>query len=261
MSKAATAGPICVIPARMASSRYPGKPLIPMLGLPLVLHVYERCRLYGGFSSVLIATCDEAIRAAAEAYGAPAVMTATSHERCTDRVGEAVAAYCPDLPDDALIVMVQGDEVLVSPEMIKDVIDAQARTGAPVVNLGSRLSRTEDHDSPDTVKVVAAADGRALCFSRAPIPSRARTDRVPMYQQTGIMAFTKGFLNRFAALPQTPLEIAESVDMLRALEHGIAVYVVFTETETIGVDTPADKIRGEEMLTADPFTRRYLKAS
>ena len=254
-------GPICIIPARMASKRFPGKPLVPLLGLPLVLHVYERCRLYEGFSDVVIATCDEDIRAAAEAHGAPAVMTADTHERCTDRVEEAVGKHFPDMPNDTMIVMVQGDEVLVSPEMITDVIEAQARTGASVVNLGSKLSRTEDHDSPDTVKVVAGTDGQALCFSRAPIPSRSQTGDVPMYQQTGVMAFTKEFLDQFATLAPTPLEIAESVDMLRVLEHGIALYVVFTETETLGIDTPEDKIRGEELLAADPFTGCYLDVS
>jgi len=250
--------PICIIPARMGSSRYPGKPLEPMLGLALVLHVYERCRLYPGFSEVIIATCDEEIMAAAKAHGAPAVMTAASHERCTDRVEEAIAARYPAMADDALIVMVQGDEVLVSPQMIADVVDAQKKTGAPVVNLGSRLSRTEDHDDPNTVKVVAAPDGRALCFSRAPIPSRARSADIPMYQQTGVMAFTAGFLKRFSSLEQTPLEIIEAVDMLRVLEHGMDLYVVFTETETIGVDTPADLARGEQLLRDEPLTRQYM---
>ena len=254
-------GPVCIIPARMESSRFPGKPLVPLLGLPLVLHVYERCRLYEGFSDVLIATCDEDIRAVAETHGATVVMTADTHDRCTDRVEEAIGIHCPDVPDDTVIVMVQGDEVLVSPEMISGVIEAQARTGVTVVNLGSRLSRTEDHDSPDTVKVVAGTDGQALCFSRAPIPSRSQTGNVPMYQQTGVMAFTKGFLDQFADLARTPLEIAESVDMLRVLEHGIALHVVFTETETLGIDTPEDKIRGEDLLAADPLTERYLKVS
>jgi len=250
--------PVCVIPARMGSSRYPGKPLEPMLGLPLVMHVYERCRLYPGFSEVIIATCDDEIMAVAERHGAPAVMTANSHDRCTDRVEEAVKARYPDMADDAVVVMVQGDEVLVSPKMIADIIDAQTRTGAPVVNLGSRLSRIEDHDDPNTVKVVAAPDGRALCFSRSPIPSRSRCGDVPMNQQTGVMAFTFGFLKRFSSLPQTPLEIIEAVDMLRVLEHGMDLYVAFTETETIGVDTPADLARGERLLRDEPLTRRYM---
>ena len=251
--------PVCVIPARMGSSRYPGKPLEPMLGLPLVLHVYERCKLYPGFSEVLIATCDEEIEIAAERHGASTVMTADTHDRCTDRVEEAVQVCYPQMADNAVVVMVQGDEVLVSPQMITDVIDAQTRTGAPVVNLGSRLLRAEDHDDPNTVKVVTAPDGRALCFSRAPIPSRSRGDNVPMYQQTGVMAFTFGFLKRFSSLEQTPLEIIEAVDMLRVLEHGIDLYMAVTETETIGIDTPADLARGEQLLRDEPLTRQYLE--
>ncbi len=250
--------PVCVIPARMGSSRYPGKPLEPMLGLALVLHVFERCRLYPDFSEVVIATCDEEIKLVAERHGAPVVMTADSHERCTDRVQEAIESRYPDMADDALVVMIQGDEVLVSPKMIADVVDAQRKTGAPVVNFGSRLARTEDHDDPNTVKVLAAPDGRALCFSRAPIPSRSRSKDVPMYQQTGIMAFTAGFLKSFSSLPQTPLEIIEAIDMLRVLEHGMDLYVAFTETETIGVDTPADLARGEQLLRNEPLTRQYM---
>ena len=250
--------PVCVIPARMGSSRYPGKPLEPLLGLALVLHVYERCRLYPEFSEVVIATSDEEIKVAAERHGTMVVMTADSHERCTDRVQEAVEARYPDMADDAVVVMVQGDEVLVSPKMIADVVDAQAKTGAPVVNLGSCLRRAEDHDDPNTVKVVAAPDGRALCFSRAPIPSRSRSKDVPMYQQTGVMAFTFDFLKRFSSLPQTPLEIIEAIDMLRVLEHNMDLYMAFTETETLGVDTPADLARGEQLLRYEPLTRQYL---
>lgn len=250
--------PICVIPARMGSSRFPGKPLAPMLGLALVLHVYERCKLYNGFSEVLIATCDEEIKAACDAHGAPVVMTADTHERCTDRVQEAVERKYPGMADDQIIIMVQGDEVLVSPRMIGDIVDAQKKSGAPVVNLGSRLSATKDHDDPNTVKVIAAPNGRALAFSRAPIPSRSRADEVPMFQQTGVMAFTYGFLREFAKLPQTPLEILEAIDMLRVLEHGMDLYVVFTETETIGVDTPTDLERGEQCLRDEPLTLQYL---
>ncbi len=250
--------PICVIPARMGSSRYPGKPLEPLLGLALVLHVYERCRLYAGFAEVLIATCDDEIKRACEAHGAPVVMTADSHERCTDRVQEAIEIEYPDMDDGRLIIMVQGDEVLVSPKMISDIIEAQSRSGAPVVNLGSRLYSTADHDDPNTVKVIAAPDGKALAFSRAAIPSRARADDVPMFQQTGVMAFTYGFLRQFSSLEQTPLEILEAVDMLRVLEHGMDLYVVFTDTETIGVDTPADLKRGEQRLRDEPLTQQYL---
>lgn len=248
---------VCIIPARMQSSRFPGKPLKPLLGLPLILHIYERCRRYDGFERTVVATCDAEIKTVVENHGGQAVMTADTHERCTDRVEEALANMRLDLADADLVVMVQGDEVLVTPEMIAGVMAAQERTGAEVVNLGSRLHRAEDHDDPNTVKMVAAPDGRGLFFSRAPIPSRARAEDAPAYQQTGVMAFTYRFLKRFSSLSPTPLEIVESVDMLRVIEHGLPVYAVFTERETLGVDTEADLKRGEELLAADPLTARY----
>ncbi|MEQ9325778.1 MAG: 3-deoxy-manno-octulosonate cytidylyltransferase [Rhodospirillales bacterium] len=249
---------VCVIPARMGSSRYPGKPLAPLLGLPLVLHVLDRCRLYEKFDAVVVATCDTEILDAVEAHGGRAVMTADTHERCTDRTEEAIDELFPDLADDAIVVMVQGDEILVSPDMIAQVADAFVKADADVVNLASRLYTDADHDDPNTVKVVAAPDGRALYFSRSPIPSRARVKEVAAYQQTGIIAFTKGFLKTFSELPQTPLEKIESCDMMRVVEHGRDIRLVHTETETIGVDTPADLRRAEGRLRDDSYTARYM---
>jgi len=253
---------ICVIPARMGSSRYPGKPLEKLLGLPLVLHVYARCRLYDGFERVCIATCDEEIADAAEAYGAEAVMTADTHERCTDRVSEAVGHLNLGLSDTDLVLMVQGDEILMAPDMARDVAESFRQSGAPVVNIASPITRAEDHDDPNVVKVVARPDGGALYFSRAPIPSRTfQADvpqAIPMYQQTGVIGFSAPFLDRFAELFPTPLEQRESVDMLRVLEHGLDVQMVFTDHETIGVDTPADRDRAEIILRTDPVTKMYL---
>jgi len=252
--------PICIIPARMASSRFPGKPLEPLLGLALVMHVYERCRLSSALGRVVIATCDEEIRAAAEARGCEVVMTADTHPGCVDRTEEAISKIADDLDDGTLVLMVQGDEVLVSPKMIDEVVAAHRDSGAPVVNLASRLANAADHDNPNCVKVAAAPDGRALFFSRSPIPSRARTDEVPMYQQTGVIGFSKSFLYEFGRLTRTPLEIAEGIDMLRTLEHGYPIQLVFTDTETIGVDTPADLARAEGVLREDESTAKYLGA-
>ena len=249
---------VCVIPARMASSRYPGKPLEPLLGLPLVLHVWHRCRLCDGFERVVVATCDEAIRGAVAAAGGEVVMTADTHDRATDRTREAVAALGLGLADDDLVVMVQGDEALVAPAMVQAIVEAYGRDRPAVVNLGTRLYRGEDFSDPNAVKVVADPAGRVLYFSRAPIPSHARDASAPVYQQTGIMGFAAGFLDRFGSLPQTPLEITESVDMLRVLEHGLPVVLARSETETVGVDTPADRTRAEAMLRDDPLTARYL---
>ena len=249
---------VCVIPARMGSARFPGKPLAPLLGMPLVLHVWNRCRLCQGFERVIVATCDAEIRAAVEASGGEAVMTATTHERATDRTQEAVALLDLSLADDDFVLMVQGDEVLMAPAMADEMLAAYSRGRPPVINLAARLHRTEDYEDANTVKVVAAPDGRALYFSRAPIPSRARAADLQAFQQTGVIGFSWSFLRRFSELPQTPLEKTESVDMLRVIEHGYDIQLVFTDSETIGVDTEADRVRAEELLRTDPVTRRYL---
>lgn len=252
---------LCIIPARMASSRFPGKPLEPLLGLALVLHVFERCQLCPELERVVIATCDEEIRDAARAHGAETVMTADSHPGCVDRTDEAVAAIGGDLADDDLVLMVQGDEIMVGPEMLTDMVRAYADGSPPVVNLASRLYRDEDHKDPNTVKVVSDPHGRALYFSRAPIPSAYRVDDpagLPVYQQTGIIGFSKSFVHAFGGMERTPLEEAERIDMLRVIEHGLPVRIVHTQTETIGVDTPADLARAEKILAQDPTAKKYL---
>jgi 3-deoxy-manno-octulosonate cytidylyltransferase (CMP-KDO synthetase) len=249
---------ICVIPARMASSRFPDKPLKPMLGMPLLLHVWHRCRLYEGFERVVVATCDEAIHDAVTAAGGESVMTADTHERATDRTAEAVSRLKLGLMADDLVVMVQGDEALMSPDMAGQVVDAYRASRPAVVNLCSRIYRVEDHDNINNVKVVAAPNGDALYFSRAAIPSRARGSSFPMYLQTGVIGFAAEFLDEFARLTPTPLEKIESVDMLRVLEHGRRIKLVFTEREAFGVDTPDDMSRAAEILRHDPFTARYL---
>lgn len=256
-------GPICVIPARMGSSRFPGKPMATISGLPMILHVYERCRLYENFDRVIVATCDDVIYNAVDAHGGEAVMTQDTHERCTDRVEEAIKNLSLDDDPDRQVVMVQGDEALMTPEMAGDVVDSFGANDAVVVNLVSRLYNETDHDDPNTVKVVAAPDGRALYYSRAPIPSRYRvtnTQDMPLYQQTGVMGFSAGFLKEFSALPQTPLEIIESIDMMRVIEHGRTIQFVYTERETVSVDTPNDLARAEAILAQDPLTKTYLRS-
>jgi 3-deoxy-manno-octulosonate cytidylyltransferase (CMP-KDO synthetase) len=252
---------ICVIPARLGSSRYPGKPLAALLGIPLVLHVWHRCCLSREFERVVVATCDAEIADAVTAAGGEAVMTSRSHERATDRTQEAVEKMRLDLSSEDFVLMVQGDEVLVNPEMTDRMVGIYKDTRPDVVNLVSRLYRPEDQDDPNTVKVVAAPNGNALYFSRAPIPSRARSKSSAAYQQTGVIGFSWEFLKKFSTLPQTPLEIAESVDMLRVLEHGFPLKLVFTDVETIGVDTPEDLSRAEVVLSTDEFTASYLETA
>jgi len=250
---------VCIIPARMASSRFPGKPLVGLLGLPLVLHVWHRCRLARGLDRVVVATCDQEIFDAVVAAGGEAVMTGDHHPGCVDRTVEAVATLGVAPRDEDLVLMVQGDEVLVTPAMIEQMLRAYADSPAPVVNLASLILSEADHDDHNCVKVCAAPDGRALFFSRSPIPSRSRAKSFPpVYQQTGVIGFARGFLDTFGRLPRSPLEQIEQIDMLRTLEHGYAIRIVVTERETIGVDTPADRDRAETILRADPTTAAYL---
>jgi len=244
----------------MGSSRFPGKPLKKLLGISLIQHVFSRCRLCKGFERVVVATCDSEIADDIRSIGGEAVMTADTHERATDRVEEAIDKLALGLADDDLALMVQGDEILVTPKLLDEMIEAFSKTRPSVVNLVSRLYRNEDHQDPNTVKVALAQDGRILYFSRAPIPSRARMPDAPIYQQTGVIAFRAEFLKRFSRLPQTPLEKIESCDMIRVVEHGLPITAVVTEFETIGVDTEADRARAEQLLAKDAVTNLYAGA-
>lgn len=252
---------ICVIPARMASSRFPGKPLARLLGMTMIEHIFHRARLCRDLDRVVVATCDKEIADVVIAIGGEAVITANTHERCTDRTEEAIVNLELDLADDDMVLMLQGDEIMVTPAMLSDMVHQFEATGADAMNLVSRIYSDIDHRDPNTVKAVFAPDHRILYMSRAAIPSTARVAQVPMYQQTGIMAFKAAFLRRYSTLPQTPLEKIESCDMMRVVEHGLTIYAVPTDTETIGVDTEADRARAEERLQADPTTALYLKAT
>jgi 3-deoxy-manno-octulosonate cytidylyltransferase (CMP-KDO synthetase) len=237
-----------VIPARMASSRYPGKPLVPIMGLPMVEHVRRRALLADGIDLVVVATCDESIKQAVENFGGHAVMTKDTHERCTDRVEEAMER----LPGE-IVAMVQGDEPLLSPGAVSQVVQPlRDDPGLEVVNLLSPLESVSDYANPNIVKAVCDLNGHVIYLTRAPVPHFRQPGVVPVYRQTGIMAFRAGFLTRFSALPETALEKAESVDMLRVIEHGIRIKGVLVEYVTLGVDQPGDVELIETALRSVP---------
>jgi len=240
-----------VVPARMASSRFPGKPLVRILGVPMVEHVRRRALLADGVGEVIVATCDRSIFDAVTAAGGRAVMTADTHERCTDRVAEAMLS----LPGD-VIVMVQGDEPLLVPDAVAKA--AQPLLDGPGVvctNLLSPLESDADLANPNIVKAACAQDGRVLFLSRGPIPFyRTRID-CPIFRQTGIMAFRASLLRAYSALPKTPFERAEAVDMLRLLEHGLTIHGVLVNYPTIGVDRPEDVPVVEAWLRGNPHQK------
>ena len=245
---------VAIVPARMASSRFPGKPLVPLLGIPMVEHVRRRAALAeAGVDEVVVATCDVSIHDAVVAAGGRAVMTADTHERCTERIEEASRSI-----DAAIIVMVQGDEPLLLPEAIGQIAAPLVADPSVVcTNLLSPLESDEDRGNPDIVKAACAVNGDILYFSRSAIPLFRRRVDVPVYRQTGIMAFRSTLLRRYATLPETPLERAESVDMLRLIEHGIAIRGVRVGYQTIGVDRP-EHVPGVERLLREDATQRAL---
>lgn len=246
---------VVIVPARMASSRFPGKPLVALHGLPMVEHVRRRAALpEAGVDEVIVATCDVSIRDAVAAAGGTAVMTADTHERCTDRIEEAARAI-----DAGIVVMVQGDEPLLLPEAVRQIAAPLVEDPSIVcTNLLSPLESDDDRRNPDIVKAACALDGGVMYFSRAPIPLFRSAGAVPVYRQTGIMAFRMDLLRRYATLRETPLERAESVDMFRLLEHGYRIRGVRVAYRTVGVDRPEDVPGVERLLREDPVQRTLL---
>jgi 3-deoxy-manno-octulosonate cytidylyltransferase (CMP-KDO synthetase) len=249
---------VAIIPARMGSSRFPGKPLAPILGCPMIEHVYRRALVCQGLDEVYVATCDAEIFESVKSFGGRAMMTASTHERASDRVAEAAA----DLDVD-VVVMIQGDEPMTHPQMIADSL-TPFHSGDPdiaCVNLTARITSQEEFEDPNTIKVVMDRTGFALYMSREPIPTRQiqDLDRIPAFKQVCIIPFTAAALQEFSRLAPTPLEIAESVDMMRFIEHGRKVKMVETSFATHAVDTPADLTYVEGLLAKDPLTRKYLK--
>lgn len=246
---------IAIIPARMDSTRFPGKPLADILGLPMIEHVRRRVALCKLFSKVVVATCDQEILDAVKKYGGEAVMTADTHERCTDRVAEAAL-----LNDADVIVNVQGDEPLVNPEVFEPLITPLLREPKlQCTNLMTPITDDEEFNNANVVKTVCDSEGNALYFSREPIPSGLKTGgkTLKKFKQLGIYAFRSDFLKTFTKLDPTPLEQVESVDMLRVVEHGYKVRMVESGFRVIGVDTPDDLKRVISLMKTDEFFKLY----
>ncbi len=251
---------IAIIPARMAASRFPGKPMASINGMPMIGHCYHRTRLAPGVAAAYVATCDEEIAEYVRSIGGSAVMTARSHTRATTRTAEAmdhIEAATGERVD--VVVMVQGDEPLIRPETIGETLKHFSDPAVDIVNIMSRLRSYDEFADRNNVKVVVNHNNDALYFSREPIPSPWRgIAGVPMFQQTGIIAFRRDVLRRVNAMPETRLEQIESVDMNRVLETGGRVRMVPTEAVTISVDTPAELEAAGTLMTDDPTTARYL---
>lgn len=252
---------VAIIPARMGSTRFPGKPMAPMLGMPMIGHVYLRTAMSEILSDCWVATCDEEIKDYIESIGGKAVMTADTHERCSDRTAEAMLKIEKSTGKKVdIAVMVQGDEPLVTPEMIDASVKAlQAAPDAGVACLMGKIESDEEFEDPNEIKVVVGKDNRALYMSREPIPTAKRGHTTgPRLKQICIIPFTREYLLRFNDLAPTGLEIAESVDLNRCLEHGDRVQMAFTEQVMASVDTPGDLQYAEEIMRRDPLVKKYI---
>ena len=241
-----------IIPARYASTRLPGKPLAPVGGKPLVQWVYDRAKASGA-KHVVIATDDERIRAAAESFGAQVCMTATSHASGTERIGEVIRTL--SIPDDEIVVNLQGDEPLMPPELIRAVAGRLADD--PTVDVSTAacpITSNEDFLNPNIVKVVCNNHGHALLFSRASIPwPRDHLDQVPRnaLRHIGIYGYRAGFVAQYLAWPPSLLEQTEQLEQLRILWHGGRIAVAITDEASaprVSVDTPADLETIRELL-------------
>jgi 3-deoxy-manno-octulosonate cytidylyltransferase (CMP-KDO synthetase) len=233
-----------IIPARYGASRFPGKPLAELAGQPLIAHVIRRAQAARGVDVVAVATDDERIGHAAEAAGAKAILTGPAATG-TDRVAEAARRLAPR-PE--LIVNLQGDEPLIEPAAIETLVEAMRASGAEMGTLARPLEAGE-LERTQVVKVVTDLQGNALYFSRAAIPHRRAGGASPLARaHVGIYAFTAAFLERFTTLPPGRLEAEESLEQLRALEHGFRIRVADTAYRGFGIDTPEDLERARALL-------------
>ncbi|HYG99821.1 MAG TPA: 3-deoxy-manno-octulosonate cytidylyltransferase [Terriglobales bacterium] len=234
---------IAIIPARLASTRLPRKPLREINGRPMLGWVYEAARSSDLLQDVIVATDSEEIMEVCRRHGWHARMTSTAHRSGTDRVHEVACGVEADV-----YVNVQGDEPLTRPEHISALLSVMSLPGVQVGTLKTPC-KTEDVNNPNAVKVVTAADGRALYFSRATIPhDRDRSGTVRYFKHLGFYAYTREALDRFCSLPESELERSERLEQLRFLENGIAIHVAETPFDTVGVDTEADVERVKNLM-------------
>lgn len=237
---------LCVIPARYSSTRLPGKPLAMIAGKPMIERVYERAKQAKRPTAVLVATDHELVYQAVQDFGGQVMMTSPTHPTGTDRLAEVAQEH----PEADIIINVQGDEPLIAPEVI-DLL-AGAFDQDPELNMATLMTEMDksEYNLPSAVKVVASLAGYALYFSRSLIPyprnSKLPGGSLPVYKHIGIYAYRRDFLLNYAAMAPTPLEQTESLEQLRALEHGYKIKVLKTDFKSIGVDTPEDLAKVNE---------------
>ena len=252
---------VAVIPARMASSRFPGKPMALIHGIPMIGHCFYRVSRCRDIEQTYVATCDSQIFEYIESIGGQAVMTSDKHERASDRASEAMLKIEEKSGKKTdILVMVQGDEPMDTPQMIHDALTPMLEDSKiDVVNLMGEIKTNHEFEDPNTVKVVVDPNNYAIYFSREPIPSRKKgTGHVPMRKQICIIPFRRDYLLKFNSIDETPLEVVESVDMMRVIESGGRVKMVMTKEESYGVDTKEDLEMVAKKMEGDSLLLEYM---
>jgi len=251
---------IGIIPVRMNSSRFPGKPMKKIHGMPMIGHCYFRTMAALGIDETYVATCDIEIRNYIQSIGGKVIMTSNNHTRATTRTAEAMEKIEKQIEGGIdVVVMVQGDEPLIEPNTIAKTIPYFDEKTINIVNVMSRFLTRESFEDENNVKVVVNCNNDALYFSREPIPSSWKGwNNTPRFMQTGIIAFRRETLINFNLMKETQLEQTESVDMNRVLETGGKIKMVLTESLMIGVDVPEELVAVEELLEDDPIMLQYL---
>lgn len=249
-----------IIPARMASSRFPGKPLFPIMGRPMVEHVFCRSRFYKGWDGLFLATCDKEIADFAKSKDFPAIMTSDKHTRCLDRVAEAVEKCGVVMADSDVVVCVQGDEPMFQPDMIDAVLKPlQDNPKMPATVLAMEIIDEEQWKNPDTVKIIHNDAGEVLYTSRAPIPyCKKFSKELGARRIYGIFAFRWQYLKAFTQTPEKRLEIVESCDSNRILDMDFSQYIApYRYLPSFSVDSPSDVGQVEAHIKNDAYWGKY----
>lgn len=250
-----------IIPARMAASRFPGKPLFPIHGRAMVEHVYRRAKLYEGWDQLVLATCDDEIRGFGESREIPVVMTGSHHTRALDRVAEAAALVDPTLAPDDIVVCVQGDEPMMRPDMIDAVLrPLKESPEVPCTVLAMLISEESVWVNPDTVKIIHNAEGQVLYTSRSPVPYCKGTFSPDLGARRiyGIFAFRWQYLQAFTSHAETRLEKLESCDSNRILDMPFRQYIApYPPLKSFSVDSPQDIELVEQHMEADEYWHLY----
>ena len=254
---------IAIIPARMNSSRFPGKPMEKIHGIPMIGHCYYRTSSCKDIDDTYVATCDKEIFDYIISIGGKAIMTDIKHERASDRSAEAMLKIEKNTNKKIdILVMVQGDEPMVTAKMISEsLIPFKEDSSVNVVNLMANINSIEEFEDPNEVKVVVNKFNNAMYFSREPIPSRKKSpNKISMLKQVCVIPFRREYLLKFNNMEETDLERIESIDMLRVLEHGDKVKMVLSQIPSFSVDTKKDLENVTSKMTSDKLMLSYLSS-